>query len=62
MALENILTDDYSAIDRFIKQKFEEAGRDTFSKEERVVSLLNPAEEVVLTPEDSAVVIARKRP
>jgi voltage-gated potassium channel len=62
LALENILTDDYSAIDRFIKQKFEEAGRDTFSKEERVVSLLNPAEETVLTAEDSAVVIARKRP
>ncbi len=62
LALENLLTDDYSAIDRFIKQKFEEAGKDFSSKKERIVALLNPQEDTVLTPEDSAVVIARQRP
>ena len=62
LALENILTDDYSAIDQFIKQKFEEAGQDFPGKREPVAVLLNPPEDTVLTEEDAAVVIARKRP
>jgi voltage-gated potassium channel len=62
LALESILTDDYSAIDQFIKQKFEEAGKDYPGKKERIVAVLNPAEDTVLTREDSAVVIARNRP
>jgi voltage-gated potassium channel len=60
LALENILTDDYSAIDQFIRRKFEEA--DYFSKRERILISLNPADDLVLTNEDSAVVIAREKP
>jgi voltage-gated potassium channel len=62
LALENILTDDYSAIDQFIKRKFEEAGPDYFSKKERITATLNPADDILLTEDDSAVVIARQRP
>ena len=62
LVLENILTDDYSAIDQFIKRKFEEAGKDYFRKKERITAILNPADDVLLTEDDSAVVIARKRP
>jgi hypothetical protein len=62
LVLENILTDDYSAIDQFIKRKFEEAGKDYFSKKERIIATLNPADDMLLTEDDSAVVIARKRP
>jgi voltage-gated potassium channel len=62
LALENILTDDYSAIDQFIKRKFEEAGKDYFSKKERITATLNPPDDILLTEDDSAVVIARKRP
>jgi len=62
LALENILTDDYSAIDQFIKRKFEEAGKDYFSKKERITATLNPADDILLTEDDSAVVIARQRP
>ena len=62
LALENILTDDYSAIDQFIKRKFEEAGQDYFSKKERITATLNPADDILLTEDDSAVVIARQRP
>ncbi len=60
LALENILTEDTSAIDQFIRRKFEEA--DYFSKKERIMIVLNPADDVILTEEDSAVVIARQRP
>lgn len=62
LGLDQILTDDYSAIDQFIKQKFEEAGKDYAMKKERIVPLLNPPMETVLTAEDAAVVLARKRP
>jgi voltage-gated potassium channel len=62
LALENILTDDYSAIDQFIKRKFEEADKDIFGKRERMIITLNPADDLLLTQDDSAVVIARKRP
>ena len=62
MVLDKILTDDYSAIDQFIKRKFEEADRDFFGKKERVQVVLNPAHDVVIGEEDTAVVLARKRP
>lgn len=62
LALEKILTDDYSAIDQFIKRKFEEADRDFFGKRDRVQVVLNPGNDVVIREEDSAVVLARKRP
>jgi len=62
LALDKILTDDYSAIDQFIKRKFEEADRDFFGKKERVQVVLNPANDVVIGEEDTAVVLARKRP
>ena len=62
LVLDKILTDDYSAIDQFIKRKFEEADRDFFGKRERVQVVLNPANDVVIGEEDAAVVLARKRP
>ncbi len=62
LALENILTDDFSAIDQFIKRQFEEAGKDYFGKKDRIIATLNPADDILLTEDDSAVVIARKRP
>jgi voltage-gated potassium channel len=62
LALEHILTDDFSAIDRFIKKKFEEAGQDVLGKNENIVTTINPDDEVLLTENDSAVVISRRRP
>jgi voltage-gated potassium channel len=60
--LEHILTDDFSAIDLFIKKKFEEAGKDVLGKQERIITTINPEDTVLLTENDSAVVIARQRP
>jgi len=62
LVMENILTDDYSAIDQFIKRKFEEAEKDIFGRKERVLITLNPADDLLVSENDSAVVIARKRP
>jgi voltage-gated potassium channel len=62
LALEKILTDDSSAIDQFIKRKFEEADRDFYGKKDRIQVVLNPPNEVLLREEDSAVVLARKHP
>jgi voltage-gated potassium channel len=62
LALDNILTDDLSGIDQFIKRKFEAADKDYFAKKDRIVATLNPADDSLLTEDDAAVVIARKRP
>jgi len=62
LVMENILTDDLSAIDQFIKRKFDEAGKDYFGKKERAVVTLNPEDDTLLKEEHFAVVIARKRP
>lgn len=62
LALDDILTDDYSAIDQFIKRKFEEADKDLFGKKERILVTLNPPDNLLLTEDHSAVVIARNQP
>lgn len=62
LALDDILTDDYSAIDQFIKRKFEEADKDLFGKKERILVTLNPPDNLLLTEDHSAVVIARDQP
>ncbi len=62
LAVDDILTDDYSAIDQFIKRKFEEADKDLFGKKERILVILNPPDNFLLTEDHSAVVIAPRRP
>ncbi len=62
LVLDDILTDDLSAIDQFIKRKFEEAGKDIPGKKDGVLVTLNPPDNIFLTREHSAVVIARRRP
>lgn len=62
LSLEEILTDDMSAIDQFIKRKFAEAEKDHLREKERIIATLNPPDDRLLAVEDSAVVIARKRP
>jgi len=62
LAVDDLLTDNYSAIDQFIKRKFEEADKDFFGKKERILVILNPPDDLLLTEDHSAVVIARKRP
>lgn len=62
LSLEEILTDDMSAVDQFIKKKFAEADKDYLGKKEKITAILNPPDDRLLAAGDSAVVIARKRP
>ncbi|MBF0530714.1 MAG: NAD-binding protein [Deltaproteobacteria bacterium] len=63
MRLEDILSTDATAIDAFIKRKFEESGKDFFSGgKARVSTQLNPSRDYVLTKHDYAIVISATRP
>lgn len=59
IALDDILKDDFSQIDEFIKRKFEQAGKKTLSQEiESVGVKVNPGREYVISDNDLAVVIS----
>lgn len=60
--LEDILSDNVTAIDDFIKRKFEESGRDYFGKGETVEIIINPLEDLLISAHDRAVVIAKENP
>lgn len=59
IALEDVLKDDFSQIDEFIKRKFEQAGKKTLSQEVESVGVkVNPGREYVISDSDLAVVIS----
>ncbi|MDP7421754.1 MAG: ion channel, partial [bacterium] len=58
IAMDDILTDDSSFIDAFIKKTLEEAEEGLLGGKERFVPRLNPSAETVIKKTDSAVVIA----
>ena len=61
MTLDDILSDDSSAIDLFIKRKFQEAGDDYFGGEKRRIKVnVNPPDGYVIKDTDSALVIAKR--
>ncbi|MEW6261453.1 MAG: NAD-binding protein [Thermodesulfobacteriota bacterium] len=63
MKLEDILSQDHSAIDSFIKRKFEESGKDYFASGKTRISIqINPPRDYVLTRHDAAIVLGAVRP
>ena len=63
MRLEDILSTDASAIDQFIKRKFEESGKDYFSSgKERITVQVNPLPDYLITKNDAAIVLGRVKP
>ena len=62
MQLEDMLSDNVTAIDDFIKRKFEESGRDYFGKGETVEIIINPVEDLLVSAHDRVVVIAKENP
>ena len=62
MTLEDILSDDSTTIDAFIKRKFEESGKDFFGSRSDVSVLLNPPDDYVLASSDWILVVSRERP
>ena len=63
MRLEDILSTDASAIDEFIRRKFEESGKDFFSGgKPRVGVQVNPPPDYRITKHDAAIVLSRVKP
>jgi voltage-gated potassium channel len=59
--LEDILSDDVTAIDEFIKRKFEESGKDFFAQKGRIEVIINPPDDLLVGAHDRAVVIAKEK-
>ena len=63
MALEDILSGDATAIDDFIRRKFEESGKDYFAGGKKRISVqINPAPGYIITKHDAAIVLGRNKP
>lgn len=62
MKLEDLLSDDSSAIDKFIKEKIRQAKKEFYYEREESKVLINPPDDYMIAPDDHAVVLARSRP
>jgi len=60
MSLDDILTGEMSAVDRYIKKKFEGLENTYFTKKKRLIVNLNPPDDYIIKPQDMALVIARE--
>ena len=58
--LEDILSDNVTAIDEFIKRKFEESGKDFFGRKQKIDVIINPSDDLPVEAHDRAVVIAKE--
>ena len=62
MSMEDMLTDDFSFIDQFIKRKFSEAGKEAlFHVGGGTQVQVNPPDDYVIEPDDRAVVITLEK-
>ena len=61
LQLEDILSEDATAIDMFIKKKFEESEKEYFFGKEGIEVIINPEDDYIITKNDSAIVIAGER-
>jgi voltage-gated potassium channel len=59
MDISNILSDDYSYLDQFIRRKFEEAGRG-LSEENRINIRINPGPETIIDSKDFLILISKE--
>jgi voltage-gated potassium channel len=60
--LEDILSDDSTLIDNFIKRKFEESGKDFFGERKDISVIINPPDDYDMSKNDCLVVISKERP
>jgi len=62
MKLEDLLSDNTSIIDTFIKEKIRESKREFYYEQDEANVLVNPGEDWVISSEDFAVVISKPPP
>lgn len=58
MRLEDLLSDDTSVIDTFIKEKFRESKKDIFFESEEAMVVINPDDEYIIEMDDRAVILS----
>jgi len=62
ISLDDLLSDDSTFIDQFIKRKFEESGKNFFDKHDEFKVTLNPSDDFILSGNDWLVIICREKP
>jgi hypothetical protein len=62
MKLEDLLSDNDSAIDNFIREKLKEAKKSFYVEKNDANSLINPADNYIILPEDNAIVLTKTEP
>jgi voltage-gated potassium channel len=60
LGIEDVLTDDLSGIDVFIRQKFAEAGDDVSGSPRKTAAVVNPPDDYVIKDGEFAVVMVRE--
>jgi len=62
MKLEDLLSDNTSVIDSFIREKIRESKKDFFYEQDEAKLTINPDDGYVIAPSDNAVVLSRGKP
>jgi voltage-gated potassium channel len=62
MKVEDLLTDNTSAIDSFIREKIKEAKKSFYVDKNDTDSLINPDDNYIVLPEDNAVILSKTKP
>jgi hypothetical protein len=62
MRLEDLLSDNSSVIDTFIREKIREAKKDFFYEKDEARIIVNPPDDYTVGPDDFAVVLSRSMP
>lgn len=62
MKLEDVLSDNTSVIDTFIREKIRESRKDFYYERDEARNIVNPPDDYVIGPDDYAVVLSRLMP
>jgi len=60
--LEDLLSDNTSIIDGFIREKLKEANRSFYVEKNDTDSVINPEDSYIILPEDNAIVLSKTKP
>ena len=62
MKLEDLLSDNTSVIDNFIREKIRETKKDFYYEKDEARIVVNPADDYAISPDDYAVVLSKLTP
>lgn len=62
MKLEDMLSDDTSIIERFIKEKIRESKKELFYEQEQIKAIINPDDDEIIGTGDYAVILSKLEP